>query len=100
MDSYGQDWGAPADFKTILEQVSSDDIMFCYEGVSQLRLALNVVDDRSMNKFPVDAFCQKLVKVIRQPVIMEEISNEIKCKNFSFNFFKISDGDPISNQYS
>jgi hypothetical protein len=33
-----------------------------------------------MSKFPVDAFCQKLVQVIKQPVIMEEISNEIKRK--------------------
>lgn len=34
MEAYGQEWGAPADFKTILQQVSSDDIMFVYEGVS------------------------------------------------------------------
>jgi hypothetical protein len=42
MESYANDWGAPADFKQILEQISSEDIMFVYEGVSQLRNALSV----------------------------------------------------------
>jgi hypothetical protein len=74
------EWGAQADFKTILEQVSSDDIMFVYEGVSQLRMALNVAEEKSLARFPTDPFCQKLVHVLKQPVVMEEISNEIKRK--------------------
>ena len=54
--------------------------MFVYEGVSQLRVALNVVDEKSLSRFPTDPFCQKLIHVLTQPVIMEEISNEIKRK--------------------
>lgn len=42
MQAYSDNWGAPADFKIILEQISSEDIMFVYEGVSQLRNTLSV----------------------------------------------------------
>ena len=33
-------FGAPADFKVILEQISSDELMFIYEGVTALKTAL------------------------------------------------------------
>ena len=54
--------------------------MYVYEGVSQLKLALNVADEKSLANFPLDPFCQKLIHIIKQPNIIEEISNEIKRK--------------------
>jgi hypothetical protein len=69
-----------SDFKSILDMVSNEDIMFQYEGVSQLREALNYAQDSQLNRFLVESFCKQLVALVKQPVIMEEISNEIKCK--------------------
>jgi hypothetical protein len=54
--------------------------MYVYEGVSQLKLALNVADEKSLANFPLDPFCQKLIHIIKQPNLIEEISNEIKRK--------------------
>ena len=65
----------------ILEMVSNDDIMFQYEGVQQLCQALNFVQDQgSMSRSMVEGFCNKLVGLVQAPVIMGEISNEIKSK--------------------
>jgi hypothetical protein len=57
MQSYYEgSFGAPADFKSILDQISSDDIMFVYEGVGQLRTALTTSDEKQLSKFPFEAF--------------------------------------------
>ena len=79
MQAYSDNWGAPADFKSILEQISSDDIMFVYEGVSQLRNALSVAQESTLSRFPLDSYCGRLVHVVKYPSIMD-ISNEIKRK--------------------
>lgn len=80
MQSYYEgSFGAPADFKSILDQISSDDIMFVYEGVGQLRTALTTSDEKQLSKFPFEAFSKKLVQIIQAPALMD-ISNEIKCK--------------------
>jgi hypothetical protein len=55
--------------------------MFVYEGVTSLKNALSVCEESSLSRFPHEKFCQKLIAVLKQPVIMEEISNEIKCKS-------------------
>ena len=85
------------DFKMILEMVSNDDIMFQYEGVQQLCQALNFVQDQgSMSRSIVEAFCNKLVGLVQAPVIMGEISNEIKSKQCPEYDISHSDGNPKS----
>ena len=92
MQAYSDNWGAPADFKSILEQISSDDIMFVYEGVSQLRNALSVAQESTLSRFPLDSYCGRLVHVIKQPSIMD-ISNEIKRKlpTHQYSLFRYGD---------
>lgn len=76
-----QDFGSgPANFKTILEQISNEDIMFQYEGVSSLRNALAMAQESQLLRFPYESFCEKLIALVKQPALME-ISNEIKRKN-------------------
>jgi len=60
---YG-DFGAPVDFKVILDLVSSDDIMLVYEGVSQLKYALQNSDEKSLNRFNYEPFSKKLIEII------------------------------------
>ncbi len=64
-------FGAPVDFKIILEQLQTDDIMFHYEGVSTLKIALQSSDEKSLLRFPFEGVCKKLVEIIRQPSEME-----------------------------
>ena len=78
-DYDGFQFGGPIDFNMLLEQINSEDIMFVYEGVGNLRSALNGGDEKQLNKFPYEAFLKKLVQLLKQPAIMD-ISNEIKRK--------------------
>ena len=33
-----------------------------------------------MHRFPTDSFCQQLIKAVKMPVIIDDISNEIRSK--------------------
>ena len=80
MESFIQDWAPQqSDYNTLLEQIKSDDIMFIYEGVSQLRNQLSVAQESTLSRFPLDKFCVRLIEVVRLPAVMD-ISNEIKRK--------------------
>ncbi len=98
MQAYSDNWGAPADFKIILEQISSEDIMFVYEGVSQLRNSLSVAQESTLSRFPLDSFCQRLVHVIKQPSVMD-ISNEIKRKSHIDQYILVRYGDSMYRLY-
>lgn len=71
------DFNTQTDFALIVDQIDSEDIMHQLQGVSSLRNLLAMASDSSLQKFPQETFCQKLVALVRQPALME-ISNEIK----------------------
>lgn len=56
MELFNNDWALQGgDFNVMLQQLQSDDIMFIYEGVSQLRNALNVLqEERDQQRIPLD----------------------------------------------
>ena len=48
----------------LIEMISSDDIMFQYQGVMQLREMLSYSDEKQLGGFPLEKTCKKLIEIL------------------------------------
>ena len=81
MDSSGLlfEAASSSDFSTTLQMLDSCDIMMQYEGISQLRTQLQSAQESTLHRFPFEQCSQRLIKLLRQPCVMD-FSYEIKSK--------------------
>ena len=77
------EWPPRADFNELLEQIKNEDIMFVYEGMTNLKNALVVAGtDELGSSFPMEPMLAQLVVVLKQPQIPGmDLQGEIKCKS-------------------
>ena len=60
------DFGMNMNVHELIEMVGSEDIMFQYQGVMQLKEYLTVSDEKllQMGGFPIDKVCKRLIDIL------------------------------------
>lgn len=59
------DFGMPMmSVHELIEMINSDDIMFQYQGVMQLREMLSYSDEKQLGGFPLEKACKKLIEIL------------------------------------
>lgn len=73
------DYGLIDDLKGHLDILKSEDIMFVYEGINQLKNHLAISNADSLGEFPLNAYCSRLIEILAAPMVMD-IQGDLKCK--------------------